>query len=34
MTGVGIEPTTYGLKGTSETGRFVRISGMNQGIVC
>jgi hypothetical protein len=34
MTGVGIEPTTYGLKGTSETGPFVLISAMNQGIMC
>jgi hypothetical protein len=27
-------PTTYGLKGTSETGRFVRIPAMNRAIVC
>ena len=31
MTGVGIEPTTYGLKGTLEAPRNVGFSAMNQG---
>ncbi len=33
MTGVGIEPTTYGLKGTFQTAPNVGFSAMNQGMM-